>query len=392
MNKIDVLKFGGSSLATKENIKNIAYEIKSLYLKTRKVVVVVSAMGKTTNDLLNLAYSISANPLEREVDMILTTGERISMALMAIALNDLGIPAVSFTGSQAGIITNNSHMKAKIEDIRPYRIVEELEKDKVVIVAGFQGVSREKNITTLGRGGSDLTALALSASLKAENCYICTDVDGIYPVNPKIVPDAKPFRRLPHKIAYFMAKTGAKVMHDRACSLALNYNISYTVRSSFNTNGGTMVSDFSEEIKENPAIYSINFLSNLHMIKTTNDNIKTILNSLSVKDINIHSLIFNDGNYNIFLKEEEFNKCKEYYSFEQEIYVIFYIISAGFNDFSGSFAKLYDNLYSFGIKPYHVEANTFLDSIFYKQEFVPEEMLVKIVNILKQEYKILNLE
>ena len=163
MNKIDVLKFGGSSLATKENIKNIAHEIKSLYLKTRKVVVVVSAMGKTTNDLLNLAYSISANPLEREVDMILTTGERISMALMAIALNDLGIPAVSFTGSQAGIITNNSHMKAKIEDIRPYRIVEELEKDKVVIVAGFQGVSREKNITTLGRGGSDLTALALSA-------------------------------------------------------------------------------------------------------------------------------------------------------------------------------------------------------------------------------------
>lgn len=388
--EIDVLKFGGSSVATKDKILSIAKQIKDLYLKNRKIVIVVSAMGNYTNELLKLAYDISPKPLEREVDMILTTGERISMALLSISLNDMGIPAVSFTGSQAGIITNNSHMKAKIEALKPLRIVEELEKDKVVIVAGFQGVSKEKNITTLGRGGSDLTAIALAASLKASNCEICTDVDGIYPVNPKIFPNAKPFEKIDHRIVYFMAKTGAKVMHDRACSLALNYNVSYKVRSSFNSQGGTMVSNYIEQITETPSIYSINYISNLHVIKTDYDNAQIILEALAIKDINIHNLIYDENNYYIYIKNEEYIKIKDDYKFEPYNVIIFYVISSGFNDFSGSFYNLHKKLDSLKQKPYHIESNAFVDSIFYRQEEEPEKLYKNIVDLLSSSYKIIN--
>ena len=389
--EINVLKFGGSSVATKEKIIIVAHQIKELYLKNKKIVVVVSAMGNYTNELLKLAYDISSKPLEREVDMILTTGERISMALLSIALNDIGIPAVSFTGSQAGIITNNSHMKAKIEQIRPIRIIEELEKDKVVIVAGFQGVSREKNITTLGRGGSDLTAIALAASLKAKNCEICTDVDGIYPVNPKFFPEAKAYKNINHQLVYFMAKTGAKVMHDRACSLALNYHINYKVRSSFSSNGGTMVSDFIDQIDEKSSIYSINYISNLHTIKTNYENAQIILESLSVKDINIHNLIYINQEYFLFIKDEEYIKIKDDYQFEPYLTTIFYIISSGFNDFSGAFYQLHKKIENLGEKPYHIESNAFVDSIFFKQDFEPEKFYKNLVQSLSQSYKIINL-
>jgi len=387
---IDILKFGGSSVATKDKIIAIANQIKQIYLQNRKIVVVVSAMGNYTNELLKIAYDISPKPLEREVDMILTTGERISMALLSISLNDIGIPAVSFTGSQAGIITNNSHMKAKIEEIKPIRIIEELEKDKVVIVAGFQGVSREKNITTLGRGGSDLTALALSASLKAKNCEICTDVDGIFSLNPKFFPNVKPYKKLPHKLVYFMSKTGAKVMHDRACSLALNYNINYRVRASFNSNGGTMVSDYIDNISETQSIYSINYISNLHLIKIDSSKAQTILESLGVKDINIHNLIVSEGKNFIFIKDDEYLKIKDDYEFEPYLTTIFYIISSGFNDFSGSFFRLHKKIQSIGEIPYRIESNAFVDSLFYKQNFEPEKLYKNIVEELSQEYKIVN--
>lgn len=387
---IDVLKFGGSSVATKEKIISVAHQIKELYLKNRKIVIVVSAMGNYTNELLKLAYDISPKPLEREVDMILTTGERISMALLSISLNDIGIPAVSFTGSQAGIITNNSHMKAKIECLRPIRIIEELEKDKVVIVAGFQGVSKEKNITTLGRGGSDLTAIAIAASLKAKNCDICTDVDGVFPVNPKIFTNAKPYKFLSHKITYFMAKTGAKVMHDRACSLALNYNLKYRVRASFDSMGGTMVSNYIEQISETPSIYSVNYIANLHIIKTDYERAQLIFESLSVKDINIHCLVYNNNEYLIFIKDEEYIKIKDDYQFEPYLATIFYIISSGFNDFSGSYYQLHKKLESIYEKPFHIESNAYVDSIFYKQNFEPEKFYKEIVEILSKYYKILN--
>ncbi len=388
--EVEVLKFGGSSLATKEKIISIAHQIKELYLKNKKIVTVVSAMGNYTNELLKLAYDISPKPLEREVDMILTTGERISIALLSISLNDIGIPAVSFTGSQAGIITNNSHMKAKIEEIKPYRIIEELEKEKVVIVAGFQGVSREKNITTLGRGGSDLTALALAASLKAKNCDICTDVDGIFSINPKFFNNVKPYNHLPHHLVYFMAKTGAKVMHDRACSLALNYKINYRVRASFNSSGGTMVSDFEDNIAEKPSILSINFIPNLHLLKVESSKAQIILESLSIKDINIHSLIINEGNHYLFIKDEEYIKIKDEYDFSPDLYVIYYIISAGFNDFSGSFYNLHKKIYNLGQTPFHIESNAFLDSFFFVQNFDPKEFYKNIVENLSKSYKIIN--
>lgn len=388
---INVLKFGGSSVSTKEKIISIAHQIKELYLKNRKIVIVVSAMGNYTNELLKLAYDISPKPLEREVDMILTTGERISMALLSISLNDIGIPAVSFTGSQAGIITNNSHMKAKIEAIKPIRIIEELEKDKIVIVAGFQGVSKEKNITTLGRGGSDLTAIALAASLKAKNCDICTDVDGIYPVNPKFFPQAKPYKNINHKLVYFMSKTGAKVMHDRACSLAWNYNINYKVRSSFNSNGGTMVSDYIDQITENPSIYSINYISNLHTIKAKSENAQIILQSLATKDINIHNLVYINQEYLIFIKDEEYIKIKDDYEFEPYLTTILYIISSGFNDFSGAFYQLHKKIESLSEKAFHIESNAYVDSIFFKQNFEPENFYKNIVSSLSENYKIINL-
>jgi len=205
------------------------------------VVVVVSAMGDTTDELLSLARTISPNPHRRELDMLLTAGERISMALLGMALHDRKVEAVSFTGSQSGIITDGAHTNARILEVRPVRIIEELGRGKVVIVAGYQGVSREKEITTLGRGGSDTTAVALAAALSAEVCEICSDVDGVYTADPRIVSGPKRLSEMSHEEMQELALAGAKVLNAQAVEFARDRGITIHARSTFESGPGTLV-------------------------------------------------------------------------------------------------------------------------------------------------------
>src|SRR3954451_2101158 len=244
-----VQKYGGSSVADADGIKRVAKRIVDTRKAGHDVVVVVSAMGDTTDDLRDLAQQVSPLPPPRELDMLLTAGERISMALLAMAIANLGHQARSYTGSQAGVITDSAHGKARIIDITPGRIRDALDKDAIVIVAGFQGVSQDtKEITTLGRGASDTTAVALGAALGAAVCEIYTDVDGVFSADPRIVPTARRLPRITYEEMLEMAASGAKVLHLRCVAHARRYDIPVHVRSSFSQNEGTWVTDLPQGV------------------------------------------------------------------------------------------------------------------------------------------------
>ena len=237
-----VQKFGGSSVADAEGMKRVAARIVATKKAGNQVVVVVSAMGDTTDELIDLANQVSPIPPGRELDMLLTAGERISMALLAMAINNLGFEAQSFTGSQAGVITDSTHGKARIIDVTPGRIREAIDSGNIAIVAGFQGISQDtKDITTLGRGGSDTTAVALAAALDADVCEIYTDVDGIFSADPRAVPSARKLSTVTYEEMLELAAAGAKVLHLRCVEYARRYNLPIHVRSSFSPLEGTWV-------------------------------------------------------------------------------------------------------------------------------------------------------
>jgi aspartate kinase len=237
-----VQKFGGSSVADAEGMKRVAARIVATKKAGNQVVVVVSAMGDTTDELIDLANQVSPIPSGRELDMLLTAGERISMALLAMAINNLGFEALSFTGSQAGVITDSAHGKARIIDVTPGRIREAINSGSIAIVAGFQGISQDTNdITTLGRGGSDTTAVALAAALEADVCEIYTDVDGIFSADPRTVPAARKLTTVTYEEMLELAAAGAKVLHLRCVEYARRYNLPIHVRSSFSPLEGTWV-------------------------------------------------------------------------------------------------------------------------------------------------------
>jgi aspartate kinase len=246
---IVVQKYGGSSVADADGVKRVAQRIVNTKREGKQVVVVVSAMGDTTDDLIDLAQRVTPLPPARELDMLLTAGERISMALLAMAIANLGHEARSFTGSQAGVITDSTHGKAKIIDVTPGRIEAAVADGHIAIVAGFQGVSQDtKDITTLGRGGSDTTAVALAAALDAEVCEIYTDVDGVFTADPRIVPAARQVPQLSYEEMLEMAASGAKVLHLRCVEYARRYGIPIHVRSSFSQRTGTWIDD--QEVDE----------------------------------------------------------------------------------------------------------------------------------------------
>ncbi len=238
---IIVMKFGGTSVADATCMKRVAQRIVDARKQGHPVVAVVSARGDTTDDLIEMAKEISANPPAREMDMLLSAGERISAALVVMAIHELGYDAISLTGSQAGILTDTTHTKAKILDIKPRRIVEALAQNKIVLVAGFQGVSTEHDVTTLGRGGSDTTAVALAAALGAEACQIFTDVDGVYTTDPRIVPEARKLDFISNDEMLELAASGAKVMMLRSIEVARRFDVPLWVRSSFTDAPGTLI-------------------------------------------------------------------------------------------------------------------------------------------------------
>jgi aspartate kinase len=228
---IVVQKYGGSSVADADRIRKVAERVMRTRSAGHGVVVVVSAMGDTTDELLSLAKRVSANPDRRELDMLLSAGERISMALLSMAIRELGGDAISFTGSQSGIITNDRHIDARIIEVRPFRIQDELSRGRVVVVAGYQGVSYRREVTTLGRGGSDTTAVAMAAALNAEYCEICSDVDGVYTADPRTVPDARRIGTLSYEETQELAESGAKVLNAQAVEFAKSAGIAIYARA-----------------------------------------------------------------------------------------------------------------------------------------------------------------
>lgn len=236
-----VIKFGGSSVADNEKLKIVANKIIKLYKEQNDIVVVVSAQGKTTDKLIKEAEELSNQPNKREMDMLLSVGEQISAAKLAILLNELGYESVSFTGWQAGIHTDKEHQNSKIEYIDTSKITKELESRKIVIVTGFQGIDEKNNITTLGRGGSDTSAVALAAELEAKQCYIYSDVDGIYTADPNKVPNAKKIKEISYEEMKILANEGAKVLHDRSVEIGEKYNVPILAGSTFNENPETRI-------------------------------------------------------------------------------------------------------------------------------------------------------
>ena len=239
--KIVVQKYGGTSVGTAEKIKNVAKRIKGYVDDGYSVVVVVSAMGKTTDQLISLANEITASPDKRELDMLLSTGEQVSIALLAMALHEAGIDAISYTGSQIKVVTDGNFSNAKIESISTDRIMQSLNGNKVVIVAGFQGIDNDENITTLGRGGSDTSAVALAAVLETRDCEIYTDVDGVFTSDPRVVPNTKKLNEISYDEMLELARLGAGVLHSRSVEFAKKYGIRLHVRSSYNYGPGTIV-------------------------------------------------------------------------------------------------------------------------------------------------------
>lgn len=242
-----VLKFGGSSLSNNENLKIVANKIINLYNKKNNIVVIVSAQGKTTDKLLKDAMELSKSPSSRELDMLLSTGEQISASKLSILLNELGYTSISLTGWQAGIYTNNTNGNAIINKIDTTRIKKELRKNKIVIITGFQGINKNNDITTLGRGGSDTSAVAIASALEAKNCYIFSDVDGIYTADPKKVSGAKKLSCLSYEEMQEISDEGARVLHNRCVTIGKRFKVPIITKSTFNNKPGTVISDIIEE-------------------------------------------------------------------------------------------------------------------------------------------------
>lgn len=245
-----VQKYGGSSVGDVERIRNVASRVARWHQQGNQIVVVVSAMRGVTDNLLGLARELTELPDEREMDMLLATGEQTTIALTAMALHEMGIPAVSMTGAQAGIITDGVHTKAKIQNITPELLHKKLEEGKVVIVAGFQGQTLHGQLTTLGRGGSDLTAIALASALKADLCQIYTDVDGVYTTDPRLCPNARKLEEISYDEMLELASTGAKVMQSRSVEFAKKFEVLFEVRSSLNDNPGTTVKEETKNMED----------------------------------------------------------------------------------------------------------------------------------------------
>ena len=292
-----VQKYGGSSVADAECMRRVARRILNTRDQGNKVVVVVSAMGDTTDDLIALAKQITPEPNERELDMLMASGEQISSAILTMALHEMGADAIAMTGPQAGIFTDGTHLKAKIRDIKPVRIFEQLKKGKIVIVAGFQGLNPNEDITTLGRGGSDTTAVALAAALGADRCQILKDVEGVYTANPRVVPQAVKLDEIVYDEMLEMASLGSEVLQSRAVEFAKKYGVVLEVMSSFEEKPGTLVRD---EVKHMEDILVRGVTADKNQVKVTIANVPdkpgmaaNLFKELAAANVNVDMIVQN---------------------------------------------------------------------------------------------------
>ena len=326
-----VLKFGGSSLADNIKLNIVANKIIDFYNKQNKIIVVVSAQGKTTDGLIKEAKELSYEPDEREMDVLLSTGEQVSISKLAILLKRLGYNAISLTGWQAGIYTSNTNGEAKIEYINTERIKQELDNNNIVIVAGFQGINNQKDITTLGRGGSDTTAVAIAAAIKADHCYIFSDVDGVYSTDPNKITDAKKIEELSYDEMLDLSNEGAKVLHNRCVEIAQKYNVLIETGSTFNNNVGTKINNKLEE----SAVKSIVKNDDLFLITLKYENYNAdMLNKLcfsllanSIIPTNMINNSINSFNISFTIKTSELSKFQE-------------LLENEFNKFTSAFTNI----------------------------------------------------
>jgi aspartate kinase len=286
-----VMKFGGTSVGDPEKLKSVAERLVAARAAGSRVVAVLSAMGDTTDELVELAYRVSPRPKPRALDMLISVGERISGALAEMAVHDLGYEAISLTGSQAGIVTDTVHGKAKIVDIRPHRIEEALDGGKIVLVAGFQGVSTAFDITTLGRGGSDTTAVALAAALGAGSCEIYTDVEGVYTADPRVVAGARKLHAVSYEEMLEMAASGAKVLQLRSVEFARNHNVKLHVRSTFSSEDGTWIREEDERMLEKAIISGVTHTLEETLYRVEGVPAARLFSALAAASVNVDTIL-----------------------------------------------------------------------------------------------------
>jgi aspartate kinase len=286
-----VMKFGGTSVADPAKIKDVARRLVDARAAGNRVVGVLSAMGDTTDALVRLAYEVSQRPKPRELDMLTSVGERISCALAAMAIHDLGAEAISLTGSQAGIVTDTAHGRAKIVDVRARRIHEALDQDRIVLVAGFQGVSTDFDITTLGRGGSDTTAVALAAALGAQVCEIYTDVKGVFTADPRLVPEARKLHAVSYEEMLELAASGAKVLQVRSVEIARNHGVTLHVRSTFSAEDGTWIREEDDRMLEKALISGVTHNREETLYRVEGTTPARLFAALSEAGVNVDTIV-----------------------------------------------------------------------------------------------------
>jgi aspartate kinase len=286
-----VMKFGGTSVADPEKIKDVARRLVEARAAGNRVVAVLSAMGDTTDELVRLAYDVSPRPKPRELDMLTSVGERISCALAAMAIHDLGAEAISLTGSQAGIVTDTVHGRAKIVDVRARRIHEALDQDRIVLVAGFQGVSTEFDITTLGRGGSDTTAVALAAALGGQVCEIYTDVEGVFTADPRLVPEARKLHAVSYEEMLEMAASGAKVLQVRSVEIARSHHVKLHVRPSYSPADGTWIREEDDRMLEKALISGVTHTREETLYRIEGTTPSRLFAALAEAGVNVDTIV-----------------------------------------------------------------------------------------------------
>ncbi len=399
-----VQKFGGSSVANKERVMNVARRIVETYKNGNSVVVVVSAQGDTTDDLIEKAKEITNTPSKREMDMLLSTGEQISISLLAMAIHELGYPAISLTGWQAGVSTDCTYSSARIGNIDVSRINKELDHKNIVIVAGFQGINRFDDITTLGRGGSDTSAVALAAALRADLCEIYTDVDGVYTADPRVVKNAKKMDSVSYDEMLELASMGANVLHNRSVEMAKKYNVNLCVRSSLNNNEGTVVKEVKDvekmlvkgvahdydvarialcDIEDKPGVAFKIF----SLLAQKGINVDIILQSIgreNKKDISFTVTASNLENAVKILEDNKealgFNEIKT-----RDTVAKVSIVGAGMVNNPGVAAKMFEALYEAGVNIHMISTSEIKVSVL-----ISERNVEKAVNAIHDKFNLAN--
>jgi aspartate kinase len=384
-----VMKFGGTSVADPEKIRRVAGRLVEAKRRGARVIGVVSAMGRHTDELLALAHVVSPEPEPRELDMLISVGERISCALVAMAIADLGHSAISLTGSQAGIVTDTAHGKAKIVEVRGKRIRDALDEDRIVLVAGFQGVSTTLDITTLGRGGTDLTAAALAAALGADACEIYTDVDGVFTADPRLVPEARKLHAVSYEEMLEMAASGAKVLQLRSVEFARNHEVKLHVRSTFTDESGTWVREEDERMLEKAiisgvtntveeAVYEVRALDTAGLFGALADagvNVDTVI---SIGEATVFSAPLEDRRD----AEDALTSLGADWTERTELGKVS-VVGAGMRSHPGIAARAFATLRDLGVEPQYVSTSPIKIAFF-----VPRESVEPAVKALHEAFEL----